>query len=50
MQKRRYEFRVKGILSEHARNAFHGMDVTTAPAETVISGEMTTTSFETFRR
>jgi hypothetical protein len=37
---RRYEFRIAGRLSEHARAAFPGMDVTEVPAETVISGEV----------
>jgi len=38
--RRRYEFRIAGSLSEHARAAFAGMDVTAVPAETVISGQV----------
>ena len=34
----RYAFRVTGRLSEHARDAFDGMQVVEVPAETVISG------------
>ena len=33
-------FRIVGSLSEHARAAFPGMDVTAVPAETVISGQV----------
>ena len=40
MPRRRYEFRIAGSLSEHARAAFAGMDVTAVPAETVISGQV----------
>ena len=32
--------RIVGSLSEHARAAFAGMDVTAVPAETVISGQV----------
>ena len=40
MPRRRYEFRIAGSLSERARAAFPGMDVTAVPAETVISGQV----------
>ena len=40
MPGRRYEFRVAGRLSERARSAFPGMDVTEVPAETVIAGDV----------
>jgi hypothetical protein len=36
----RYEVRVKGILSERARNAFPTMDVTSIPTETIVFGEL----------
>ena len=36
MSGRRYEFHVLGRLSEQARHAFTGMEVTEVPAETVI--------------
>jgi len=38
--RRRYEFRVAGRMSDRARSAFPGMDVTEVPAETVIAGEV----------
>ena len=34
------QVRIAGSLSEHARAAFAGMDVTAVPAETVISGQV----------
>ena len=40
MPRRRYEFRVTGRLSDRARSAFPGMDVTEVPAETVIAGDL----------
>ena len=40
MPGRRYEFRVAGRMSDRARSAFPGMDVTEVPAETVIAGEV----------
>jgi hypothetical protein len=40
MPRRRYEFRVAGRLSDRARSAFPGMDVTEVPAETVIAGDL----------
>ena len=40
MPRRRYEFRISGILPERARAAFPEMDVAEVPAETVISGEV----------
>lgn len=36
MPERQFEFRVLGRLSDRARHAFAGMDVTEVPAETVI--------------
>jgi hypothetical protein len=41
MPVRRYEFRVAGRMSDRARSAFPGMDVTEVPAETVIAGDVT---------
>lgn len=41
MPQRRFEFRVRGRLSEHTRQAFTGMEVTDVPAETVISTTVT---------
>ena len=38
MPDRRYEVRVTGRLSQRARDAFAGMDVTEVTAETVIVG------------
>jgi hypothetical protein len=38
MSDRRYEVRVTGRLSQVARDAFAGMDLTEVTAETVISG------------
>jgi hypothetical protein len=38
MQARRYEVRIAGRLSQRARDAFVGMEVETAPPETVITG------------
>jgi hypothetical protein len=38
MPGRRYEVRISGRLSERAREAFVGMDVEAAPAETIIAG------------
>jgi hypothetical protein len=38
MSDRRYEVRVTGRLSQRARDAFAGMDLTEVTAETVISG------------
>ena len=40
MSGRRYEFRVAGRLSQRARSAFPGMDVTEVPAQTVIVGDV----------
>jgi hypothetical protein len=37
MPRRRYEIRIAGRLSSHARGAFVDMDVRTAPPETVIA-------------
>ena len=36
----RYEVRVNGRLSERARGAFPAMDVTSVPAQTIMSGEL----------
>ena len=36
----RYEVRVKGSLSERARNAFPTMDVTSIPTQTIVFGEL----------
>ena len=44
MPDRRYEVRVTGRLSQRARDAFAGMDVTEVTAETVISGTSSTTT------
>jgi hypothetical protein len=38
MPDRRYEVRVTGRLSQRARDAFAGMDLSEVTAETVISG------------
>jgi ribosomal protein L12E/L44/L45/RPP1/RPP2 len=38
MADRRYEVRVAGRVSQHARDAFTGLDVDEVTAETVISG------------
>jgi hypothetical protein len=40
MGTRRYEFRVDGVLSEEARNAFVDMQISEAPLQTVIDGEV----------
>jgi len=40
MPARRYEVRIAGRLSARARDAFIGMDVETAPPETVIAGSV----------
>ena len=40
MPGRRYEVRVTGQLSQRARDAFAGMDLTEVTAETVITGTM----------
>ena len=36
----RYEVRVNGSLSERARSAFHAMDVTSIPTQTIVFGEL----------
>jgi hypothetical protein len=38
--RRRYEFRVAGLLSERTRGAFPDMTVVDVPAETIICGEV----------
>ena len=38
MPDRRYEIRLTGRISERVRDAFAGLDVSEAPAETIISG------------
>ncbi|MEN3299207.1 hypothetical protein [Pseudonocardia sp.] len=40
MGTRRYEFRVDGRLSEEARDAFADMQISEAPVQTVIDGEV----------
>jgi hypothetical protein len=40
MPDRRYEVRVTGQLSQRARDAFAGMDLTEVHAETVLSGRL----------
>ena len=40
MTSARYEVRVNGQLSERARSAFHAMDVTSVPAQTIVFGEL----------
>ena len=40
MPERQFEFRVLGRLSDQARHAFAGMDVTEVLAETVISATL----------
>ena len=36
----RYEVRVNGRLSERARSAFHAMNVTSIPTQTIVFGEL----------
>jgi hypothetical protein len=36
----RYEVRVNGRLSERARGAFHAMNVTSIPPQTIVFGEL----------
>ena len=38
MPDRRYEIRLTGRISQRVRDAFAGLDVSEAPAETIISG------------
>jgi hypothetical protein len=38
MPDRRYEIRLTGRISQRVRDAFSGLDVSEAPAETIISG------------
>lgn len=38
--RRRYEFRVAGLLSERARGAFPEMTVLDAPPQTIIRGDV----------
>jgi hypothetical protein len=38
MPDRRYEIRLTGRISERVRDALSGLDVSEAPAETIISG------------
>ena len=40
MERRRYEFRVSGLLSERTRGAFPDMTVVDAPPETIILGDV----------
>ena len=40
MTSRRFEFRVKGPLSESARREFYDLSVTDAPLDTIIYGEV----------
>lgn len=40
MPRRRYEFRVAGLLSERTRDAFPDMTVVDVPPQTIIYGEV----------
>jgi hypothetical protein len=40
VERRRYEFRVSGLLSERTRGAFPDMTVVDAPPETIILGDV----------
>ncbi|MDT7681522.1 MAG: hypothetical protein QOG57_1832 [Pseudonocardiales bacterium] len=40
MTHKRFEIRVRGPLSEDARNALYGLTVVDAPPETIIIGEV----------